>query len=68
MAEFLLSDENRKRLAELLREARCPAGLDRQIFHALQRGERTAISIRGLDVVSHICGSGFVRTFKPPTG
>jgi hypothetical protein len=68
MAEFLLSDENRRRLAELLRDARCPAEFDRPTFHALQRGEQTAISMRGLDVVSQICGRGLVHTLKHPNG
>jgi len=64
MAEFLLNDENRKRLADLLREAGCPEELDRSMFLALQRGERSAISMRGLDVVSKACGVGLVHALR----
>ncbi|MEJ2010672.1 MAG: hypothetical protein P8X64_00425 [Anaerolineales bacterium] len=64
MAEFLLNDENRQRLADLLREAGCPEEIDRSMFLALQRGERTAISLRGLDAISKACGMRLALALK----
>jgi hypothetical protein len=66
MAEFLLNDENRKRLADLLSDAGCPEEIDRSIFLALQRGERTAISLRGLDAISKVCGMRLAYALRSP--
>jgi hypothetical protein len=67
MAEFLLNEENRKRLADLLHEAACPEGLDHGMYLALQRGDRSAISMRSLAAISKVCGSGAVYALKQTT-
>jgi len=64
MAEYLLNEETRKMLADLLREAGCPPALDRRTFNALQRGERGSLSLRGLDALSRSCGTRLLRTLK----
>jgi hypothetical protein len=48
MAELLLNETARGLLASLLEGKRCPQGFDLRTFLAIQRGERSAVSIRNL--------------------
>ncbi len=56
MAEFLLNEENRQRLTELMQGVSCPEALDPRTFSELRSGRRTAVSMRGLDEIARASG------------
>jgi hypothetical protein len=51
MAELLLNEMARVRLARVLEDKHCPLDLDRKTYHALQRGERSAVSFRHITAI-----------------
>ena len=61
MAELLLNDETRQRLAEMMHGLECPQNLDRRTFSELRRGHRTAISMPGLDAIARASGRQIYR-------
>jgi hypothetical protein len=56
MAELLLNEENRQRLAEMIHGLNCPQNLDPRTFTELRSGRRTALSMRGLDEIARASG------------
>ena len=68
MAELLLDDENRQRLAEMLDGLNCPQNLDRRTFTELRSGRRTAISMRGLDAIARASGRAIYRDLTDRSG
>ncbi len=68
MAEFLLSDENRQRLAEMMRDINCPQNLDRATYVDLRSGRRTAVSMHGLDAIARAYGHGFFKSLTHTSG
>lgn len=67
MAEYLLNDENRQRLAELMRDINRPENLDRASYVELRSGRRTAVSLRGLDAIARAYGHGFFKSLTHPS-
>ena len=67
MAELLLDDENRQRLAEMMQGINCPKNLDPRTFTELRSGRRAAISMRGLDAIARASGRAIYKdlTEKP---
>ncbi|TFH32147.1 MAG: hypothetical protein E4G99_13095 [Anaerolineales bacterium] len=63
MAELLLDKQARVRLGRLLDGKSCPAEMDRMTFSALQRGERSAVTIRSLATIENAHGNIVAQTF-----
>jgi len=56
MAELLLNEMARVRLASVLEGKHCPSDLDRKTFYALQRGERSAVSFHHISAILQVHG------------
>jgi hypothetical protein len=52
MAELLLNEQARARLARVLDGKRCPADVDRKTYHAIQSGKRSAVTFRQLAAIA----------------
>jgi hypothetical protein len=61
MAELLLNEENRQRLAEMIHGLNCPQNLDPHTFTELRSGRRTALSMRGLDAIAQASGRAIYK-------
>lgn len=57
MAEILLNKQARIRLARILDGKMCPSDLDSKTFIALQRGERSAVSLHNISAIQQTHGS-----------
>jgi hypothetical protein len=61
MAEILLNKQARMRLARVLDGKMCPSDLDSKTFMALQRGERSAVSLRNISTIQQAHGSTIIQ-------
>jgi hypothetical protein len=52
MAELLLNEQARVRLARVLDGKGCPADVDRKTYHSIQSGERSAVTFRHLTAIA----------------
>lgn len=61
MAELLLDENTRMRLASVLDGKMCPMDIDETIYRDIQRGVRSAISFRNLAAIAHTHGEVVLR-------
>jgi hypothetical protein len=56
MAELLLDEQARLRLARALDGRACPADVDFKTYHAIQSGERIAVTFHHLNAIAQKYG------------
>jgi hypothetical protein len=61
MAEILLNEHARMRLARILNGRRCPNDIDRKTYQAIQRGDRFVVSIRILAALAAAYGDSVLQ-------
>jgi hypothetical protein len=64
MAELLLNQHARARLKIVLDGKECPADVDRTTYIAIQRGERSAVSLRKFAAILQAHGDSVSRAIS----